>query len=412
MMNYLEKSYDILKRIFSSGAFVQIALNENPSDQGTSVVTKIVYGTLENYFLLNYNIALYTSKKPQNSVNILLLIALYCLKFMNIPDYAIVNGIVELTEKIGKKELKPFVNGILRKLNSENLKYPEIGSMDYQQVKYNLPKWFIEEVKLQYKDQYESILNVKGGELEHVRLNQSRISIEEFESLIEEKIPTKTGYLVHADSKIRELFAKGKLTYQSLASTLVVESVEKIKDKKVLDLCAAPGGKAVMCAEKGAIVSACDLYPHRLELIKSYSKRMGVDLSVLKNDATFINSNFILAYDVVFVDAPCSGLGVIKKKQDMIIGKKLSDVFTLSVLQKKILDVSKLYVKVGGLLVYSTCTIMRNENGDVIKEFLQKNPNYVIDKDSNNFPNSGEIQLLPDNNGMDGYYIARLRRVS
>lgn len=412
MMNYLEKSYDVLKKIFSSGAYVQIALNEKSSDQDTPMVTKIVYGTLENYFLLNYNIGLYANKKPQNSINILLMIALYCLKFLNIPDYAIVNGIVELTEKIGKKELKAFVNGVLRNLNNEKLKYPELNSLEYEQVKFNLPDWFIQEVKLQFKDRYEDILSVKGGESEHVRLNQTRINKAEFESLFNDYIPTKTGYLVRADVKIRDLFAKGKITYQSLASTLVVESVGNIYAKTVLDLCSAPGGKAVFSAEKGAYVTACDIYPHRLELIKSYAKRMGVNLNVVRNDATVLNKELILPYDVVFVDAPCSGLGVVKKKQDMIIGKKLSDVINLSELQKKILDIAKAYVKNGGLLVYSTCTIMRAENGDVINDFLKSNPNFTLDIDLNNFPNSGEIQLLPDNNGMDGYYIARLRRIA
>lgn len=411
-MEYLEKSYTILKKIFSEGAYVQIALNESYSDKDTAVVTKIVYGTLENYFLLSFNLSIYVKKKPSNSVNILLLMGAYCLKFMKIPDYALVNGIVELSAKIGKVQLKGFINSVLRKISLEDLKHPSKDSSLYEQVKYNLPEWFISSVKKDYPEEYNSILGAEVFEMEHVRLNKSRMINKEFEKIEKEFFVTETGYFVRGSGTIIDLFNEGKLTYQALASTLVVEAMGNLREQKVLDLCAAPGGKAVYVAEKGAEVVACDIHEHRLELITSYAKRMGVDLKTVKNDGTRMKKAFVDYFDVVLVDAPCSGLGVIKKKQDMIIGKILKDVNDLSFLQKKLLSMAKNYVKVGGILIYSTCTIMKAENEKVVEDFLSSNSNFSPESDGKILPEEGSFQFLPDGKGMDGYYIARMRRSS
>lgn len=409
---YLEKSYAVLKKVISEGAYVQLALKDISAEKDLSIVTKIVYGTLEQYYLLEYNLSLYLEKKPSKTVYILLLIGSFCLKNLNIPDYTIVNEIVDLTGKIGKKELKPFVNGVLRKISQQQVFHPDESSEYYEEVRYNLPRWIIQLIKKQYPNDYGEILNTDTTQMEHVRLNSTRISKNEFERIVDDFIPSQTGYFVRSTPLIRDLFNKGKLTFQSLASTLVVEAAGNIKGKKVLDLCAAPGGKSVFAAEKGAEVLSCDIHEHRLKLISSYASRMGLDLKTIRNDGRKENIALVNLFDIVFIDAPCSGLGVIKKKQDMIFSKKPEDIETLNTIQGDLLENAKNYIKIGGLIIYSTCTITDEENGKVIRTFLKNNPNYVLDIREGVFPENGFIQLLPDDKGMDGYYIARILKIA
>jgi len=409
---YFEKSYTILKKVISEGAYVQLALKDVSGDKDFSIVTKIVYGTLEQYYLLEYNLSLYIEKKPSKSVYILLLMAAFCLYNLNIPDYTIVNEIVDLTGKIGKRELKPFVNGVLRKISQHSASFPDKSSEYYEEAFYNLPRWIIQLIKKEYPSDFEKILNSEKTQMEHVRLNFSRISKAEFERIVIDFVPSQTGYFVRNSPIIRELFNKGKLTFQSLASTLVVEAAGNIKGKKLLDLCAAPGGKSVFAAEKGAEVISCDIHEHRLKLISSYASRMGYDLKVIKNDGKKENRSLFNLFDIVLIDAPCSGLGVIRKKQDMIFTKRPEDIELLSCLQSEILENAKNYVKIGGIIIYSTCTITDAENGRIIRTFLENNPKYTIDKKEGVFPETGSVQLLPDELGMEGYYIARIRRDS
>lgn len=411
-MNYLEISYRILKSVYSGGAYAHIALAE-AGEQVTPVVTKIVYGTIENWLLLEYNLSMFFSKKPQNSVLILLLMATYCLKFLSIPEHAIVNESVELAVKIGKKETKGFINKILRMVAKQDLKRPEKDSFLYEEVKYNLPSWIINKVKNDYPKDYDKILTNKNFELEHVRLNSIKKSNKDFEKNIDVAKRTNEGYLVKKTEDITNLFNKGELTFQSIGSIKVVNALgNNIKDKKILDVCAAPGGKSVYMAEKGAIVTACDIHQHRLDLIRSYAKRMDVSLEICCMDATITNPKYINVYDIVLADVPCSGLGVIGRRQDIIFNKKAGDINNINKVQRKILQTVKDYVKVNGILLYSTCTILKSENKDIISWFLKNNKNYVLDENQELIPKSGEEQLLPIKEGMEGYYIARMRRIS
>ncbi|MGN1042809.1 MAG: SAM-dependent methyltransferase, partial [Christensenellales bacterium] len=195
-------------------------------------------------------------------------------------------------------------------------------------------------------------------------------------------------------------------------SSLAAESiVRRLSGRgKVLDVCAAPGGKSVYMAIKGLDVTSCDLYPHRVELINAYAKRMRVNLDARIADATELCPEYIDSFDAVLADVPCSGLGVLNRRKDVVINRTYDDIKALSVLQRKILDNVSRYVVKGGVLVYSTCTVFRMENDDVIEDFLSKHKDFSLSRIDLPYDNEGSIQFLPDGKGMEGFFICHLVR--
>jgi 16S rRNA (cytosine967-C5)-methyltransferase len=221
---------------------------------------------------------------------------------------------------------------------------------------------------------------------------------------------TLTGYYVKVTPEIKKSYNEGKLTFQSYTSTLAVLAMGEVAGRKVLDLCAAPGGKSLFLAERGATVTACEIHPHRAELIKAYAKRMKVGLDVKVCDGINPPKEFWGAYDAALVDAPCSGLGVLGKKKDIALNRKGGDIKELAEIQNKLLSAAAKCVKAGGVLVYSTCTILKEENGLVVKRFLDENKDFEPEEIPLPYNNKGELQFLPDGKGTDGFYIARMRK--
>ena len=209
------------------------------------------------------------------------------------------------------------------------------------------------------------------------------------------------GFYVEEHSQINYLFDEGKITYQSPSSMLIAEVCAE-NAQNILDVCSAPGGKSVYMYEltKGKITS-CDLHFHRVGLIIAYAKRMGAKLNAMQMDASEFKKDFEKKFDSVLCDVPCSGIGVRYSKPDTLLNRQESDIPELCALQEKILANSSKYVKNGGKLVYSTCTIFREENQRVVERFLSENRDFVLDK---------EIAIIPGINGNDGFYLARLVR--
>ncbi|MDR3185555.1 MAG: hypothetical protein LBU04_01900 [Christensenellaceae bacterium] len=398
-MSNWRTSYDSIARIIRDGAYANLELNKL-DEKDEKFVKQVVYGTLENYFEIESIIDSICQKSPQPAVRILLLQAIYALRYMNIPDYAVVNEHVNLVEEIGKEPLKGFVNAVLKRVCSGDYLFPAEDDPRYSEIKYKLPLWLIEEIKKEYPDNYDDILYVEGRREKHVRLSPKTRS-GAFEERVKSFTKTDTGYYVAHSPYIDQMFEKGKLTYQSYTSTLAVTCAGDVNGKSVLDLCAAPGGKSVFFAERGAIVTSCDIYPHRIDLIKKYADRMGVELKIMQNDATTIKTDWVREFDVVLVDAPCSGIGVISKRRDIIFKRSQKDIKVLAEIQARILDVSATYVKRNGLLIYSTCTILSAENSSVINGFIKAHPAFRLEF---------EKQFLPSNDGTDGFYIAKLIR--
>ncbi len=403
-MSIYRQSYDILNKIYRENSYSNLEMNkvDNPR------VAKLVFGVLEKHYFLNYVID-ELSKKTKPSVRIILLLSIYSLEFLSTPTNVVINETKELAEDLGKGAVVGYINAIIRKVADKKYDLPKAKDKNYNEVKYNLPSWLVGMYKKDYPNDYESIINAKKHNRVHIRLNGGT---EEDTILKADPTAVKsiTGYFVKNNKEISMLNYMGEITYQSFASTLIVEGIPLNKGDKVLDTCSAPGGKAIYLRQKGGVVTACDIHEHRLKLIESYAKRMGKKLDIALFDATEKNEKWVDNFDVVLADVPCSGMGTIAKKRDIIFTKKYEDIIELASIQKRILDNVKDYVKVGGALVYSTCTIFNKENIDNINYFLDSNDNFVLEKINLPFDNEGYIQFLPDGKGMEGFFVCLLRR--
>ncbi|MDD4211550.1 MAG: 16S rRNA (cytosine(967)-C(5))-methyltransferase RsmB [Clostridia bacterium] len=429
---YFLNSYKVLYNIFSKEAYSQIELNRmlNSLEEGEdkALITKIVYGVLENNLQLEYYLSKFVKKRPKLPTYIILKIGAYaCLYLNSIPSYAIVNELVELTKQESKYQEAGFVNIVLKKASQTDLELPdkEKNYLEHLNIKYSYPLWLLNKLQKEYeKDALEKLLQSKKNKLKHIRINQTIISILDFKNLLIKhniefsESPLKNAFYANYSKLMRVEELKNYFTAESLGSMLIVDSLDIKNGTSILDVCAAPGGKSCYMAEinnKGSVL-AFDIYEHRVELINRYAFNMGVKNIITKvEDATILNKDFINKYDYVLCDAPCSGIGVVTKKPDILLFRKEDSIKSLSKLQLDILQTASNYVKVGGVLTYSTCTLLKEENIGVINEFLNKNSNFELTK--LNLPklthiNEKEaITLLPDEFNSEGYFIARMRKI-
>lgn len=408
-------AYRLLVNVFQNGAYGSIelntVLNEISDVKDRAYVTCLFYGVLEKSVQFDYFISKLTQKKSKMSVIVLLKMGFYQILYMNTPDYAAINNCVELCKKIGKDGVKGFVNAVLRAVKTVDFPDKKNGISAYYSVIYSVPEWIIKKLLSDYDEAF--VENYYGTVLDkrtHIRNNSLKIDKESLLKLLKNKEETSSG--IYVDSNELKGIDKSLYTIQSLASQLASRFyAEGEKDGvDMLDLCAAPGGKSVYFFELiKANVIACDLHQNRVDLIKGYVKRMGATISAMKNDALIFNKDFEDRFDCVICDVPCSGLGVTSSKPDIFLNRKPSDIADLTKVQYEILDNAAKYVKVGGHLNYSTCTIIKDENEAIIKQFLQEHSNFKLVKSTMTDIN-GYFRLYPHTNKTDGFFAAKLIR--
>lgn len=401
--NIFRQSYEILTKVLKEKAYLNLEMKNTTS----KAVAKIVYGVMDKYYFLDYAIDCLTSKKPKINILILLYIAGYCLIFLKTPYNVVLNGIHEIMDDMGKGGLKPFADAIIKKLNETTISLPPKSDKRYLEVKYNMPSFLVGMYRKDYLENFEDIIKTPEFNRVHIR---SKCKDEEIFKVDNTAIKTLTGFYVKNNKEISLLSLLGKVTYMGYSSSLVAESIKITNGENVLDVCAAPGGKAVMLAEKGANIIACDIYKHRLQLINDYAKRMKVNLKTVLADATIYNEKWKESFDIVLADVPCSGLGVADKKKDVVFNRSYEDIVNIAKLQYQILDNVKEYVKKGGLLVYSTCTVFNMENKDNINKFLYNNSDFTLETIDLPYENCGQLQFLPDGKGTEGFYICHMRK--
>ena len=406
-MKDLELSYSILKEIYVNKAYAALELSNKIKDaENPKFVTNLVYGVLEKDTQFNYYIDTLVSKKPKNAIIILLKIGMYLVKYMNsMPTYAAVSNTVSLCESVGKREVKGFVNATLKKFSTIEFEMPKDKFLALS-IESSTPLFIVKKLCNQYGyEKAKEFLMLPNFELEHVRVNSRKSTMKEIEDKIKDFVPsTNNSIYAKNDKVVKDLYACGKITIQSLSSMKACEVLAPNDGDKILDLCSAPGGKSIYMSELANVdIVSCDIHEHRLDLIKSYINRMGAQgISIKINDATILNEEFVDKFDKVLADVPCSGLGVANRKPDIYLNISDKDIKDLSEIQYKILCNAAKYVKKGGVLVYSTCTILREENQNNVNKFL---------KDNKDFKSVEEIQLLPNKEGLDGFYIHKMTRV-
>lgn len=404
----LRKSYTILDSVLRGGAYLNIELNSLKDDNDKNTVVKIVYGTLENYYECAYVLDALVLRPPKAKFRALFLQAIYALRHLDAAKYAVVNASVELSAKIGGAEIKGFVNAVLKRVaKGEPEEMPDPASEKGREIALNAPSWLIDKLESEGYDA-ENALRARSNKRKHVRLSAK---CREGETALGEEAGAERsesgGYFVAVTPRVTALIGEGKATFQSPSSMEAVLAFGDVCGKSFLDLCAAPGGKAVFAAERGASVTACDVHPHRTELIRAYAERIGVDLKAEVNDGTVYRRDFDSRFDCVLIDAPCSGLGILSSRPDIVLNRQPSDFRSLAEVQSKLLLTGSRYVRKGGLLVYSTCTLSRAENEGQINKFLKINGEFRIE--GYGIVPEGMRTILPDDR-MDGFFIARLRR--
>lgn len=425
MRKHIDSAYKILSKVYQDGTYSNMAfLGERVSDMST----RLVYGTLEENVKIDYILSQLIEKKPQKSVLTLLKIGTYALlNLSDVPKFAIVSECVEVAKSNGKGGASGFINAVLKKVADGKYSLPKESDENYLSVTYSKPQWFCDKLEKQYgKEVARIILSAKSTTLEHIRINSRMATESDVEFLLKKnktdfKKSDVGGYIVKANDTVRHMFDKGLVTFQSPSSILAVKALGVTDGAQILDICSAPGGKSVYMSElcpHGKVV-ACDLYPHRVALIQKYKNRMHTpNVKAVQADACVLNEEWKDAFDFVLCDAPCSCLGTFKKHPDVFLNKDERCISELAATQRQILENAAKYLKVGGAMVYSTCTLFEEENENVVHDFLEKNVDFVLEHISGlekidggkYLDNKGMIQILPHDE-YDGFFIAKIRRV-
>ncbi len=413
MLNCFYDCYRILNKVYSEKAFIKQALNDTEIEEKNRALTvKICYGVLDNDYELSYYIKTLCDKSPKLVVRTILKISMYSIKHLEKKEYAVIDNAVSLTKKLGKTGASGFVNAFLRRF--AKLK-PEIPTDidNYLSVKYSYPDFAINElVKAYGKERTEKIISAKNSK---TVLAFYGISGEEYLSSLNikyEKTPFFNVFSLERFSRNAD-YDKGLYTFQALGSVAICETV--MSGDKLLDCCSAPGGKSVRLSYKFNQVVALELHEHRVELVKSYLNRMKrQNVTAINQDASKYNPEFDSAFDAVLIDAPCSGLGTVNDNPDIRINRTLDDVLSLNKEQLKILNNASKYVKVGGHLYYSTCSVLPSENEEIILKFIKNNNGFEIEKIDSKLPHEKSkvgLTFLPDISGGLGFYVCKLKRV-
>lgn len=425
MRKHIDSAYKILSKVYQDGTYSNMAfLGERVSDMST----RLVYGTLEENVKIDYILSQLIEKKPQKSVLTLLKIGTYALlNLTDVPKFAIVSECVEVAKSNGKGGASGFINAVLKKVADGKYSLPKESDENYLSVTYSKPQWFCDKLEKQYgKEVARSILSAKSTTLEHIRINSRMATESDVEFLLKKnktdfKKSDVGGYIVKANDAVRHMFDKGLVTFQSPSSILAVKALGVTDGAQILDICSAPGGKAMYMSElcpHGKVV-ACDLYPHRVTLIQKYKNRMHTpNVKAVQADACVLNEEWKDAFDFVLCDAPCSCLGTFKNHPDVFLNKDERCISELAATQRQILENAAKYLKVSGAMVYSTCTLFEEENENVVSDFLEKNVDFVLEHISGlekidggkYLDNKGMIQILPHDE-YDGFFIAKIRRV-
>ncbi len=408
----------VLYEVEVNNAFTGMELKKQLSQSDLSAVdkgfaTELVYGVIKNRTRLDYIISRYSKqklKKISHWILNILRMGVYQIIFLDkIPLSAAVNESVKLAKRYGHQASSGFVNGILRNVGrSGDVEYPK--DKEYYEVFYSHPKWLVDMLFEQYGDEAKLIIKNNNTVSDTtVRVNTLKSDSENVaNSLMEKGVSVKNTDCKNIlkiwnfgdISKLSE-YTDGLITPQGLSSYKAAAEVNPQEGEIIFDLCSAPGGKttalAEMCSDKAEIY-AFDLFEHKIRLIENNCKRLGIkNVKATVHDGTVLMEEFVGKTDKILADVPCSGLGIIRKKPDIKWNKETEDFESIINIQKKILENADRYLRPMGTLVYSTCTLNKNENEEIVKPFAEKY-GYKIEK---------LLTILP-NDDYDGFFICKM----
>lgn len=413
MVNYFYDCYCILNKVYSDKAFFKQAVNSTFIEEKNRAMTiKTCYGVLDKDIELSYYISKLCDKNPKLVVRTILKISMYAIKYMAKHDYAVIKNAVELVKKLGKGGMSGFVNAILRKFVKAEIQLP-LDNLERISIQYSYPLFAVKELVKEYGEQ--RCIEIIKAENKKTCLRFFEVDGQKYLQDLGhsyEKTPFENVFLLDRFSR-NEDYDKGVYTYQALGSVAICDMVEKCDN--ILDCCAAPGGKSIALSFKCKSVTSWDIHAHRVGLIEDYYTRVGVkNITASVCDSKEYIKDLDSTFDAVLCDAPCSGLGVVNDNPDIKLNRDEQNISELNIEQTAILDNVSKYVKVGGYLYYSTCSVLKKENLDIVHNFIKVHPNYEICKVESKLTceiEEGCVKFLPDiSNGL-GFFFCKMKRV-
>lgn len=437
-MNCRKLAVKILNRVLNEGAYSNIILSNELNevelnDKDKALLTEIVYGVLRRKKTLDIIIGNFVKdiKLMDKDILNILRVAVYQMNFLDkIPSYAACNEAVEEAKEVSENDAK-LVNGILRSFtkNPDDINVPG-NKIDEYAYKFSFEPWMIRLLIKQYGENTAKRImaglnnvpkvSIRVNELKadyddvYEELENMEYDIEEG-SVCPEAISIKGGKSIESNP----LFMEGKMTVQDESAMLIAPLLDLEEGMTVLDLCSAPGGKTTHIAEilgNTGKVLAFDLHESKLNLIKENCERLGItNVEVAANDATKLNAELISSSDRVLIDVPCSGLGIIRKKPEIKWNKKRNDLREIIPVQRDIMENAWQYLKKGGIMIYSTCTLNKEENEENIEWFVNKHKDCEVKKifvgkqDNLAYNRDGSLTIMPNEN-MDGFFVAKLEK--
>lgn len=419
--NARQTALDVLNDIFGNDAYANISLDRNLRDSELSTVDKafvtaLVYGVVSKKDLLEWHITPFLKKEPKPWAKMLLLLTVYQILFMDkVPTSAAVDEAVKIAKRRDGQATANFINAVLRNFMRSEHRNEE--PKDWE-TKYSMPKLLLDKMVRQFGGK-------RTGEILESLEKPSHVSLRKIDPTVEisgTRASLLTESALIADSgnfAMTEEFQSGRITIQDETSQLVAPQLDLEGTEEVLDACAAPGGKSTHMAQylTSGHITALDLYDHKLDLINQNAERQHVadKITTQKADATMIFEEFGSdKFDRILVDAPCSGIGLIRRKPDIRYRKESSDFVDLQKIQLEILNSASKSLKKSGIMVYSTCTIFDEENFDVVRQFLESHPNFEqveISSDKVDMIKEGCIFITPEMYHTDGFFIAKFKKI-
>lgn len=418
MNNAFLKSFYTLQTIYEEKAFSSITLNKtllSCKQQDRALVTKIVYGVLDNDIKLSYVLSKYVKKMPKKEALIILKMGIYVLMELSSPVYAVVNDFAELAKITEDVRVVGFVNATLKNVSKTVKQFDDYPKDELERisVQYSYPDWAVKKLVKDYgKNTMLQIVSYKSDNSAIVRLKNG--GVEQAKQKFGEVEPTcfPDAFSVRGKGVLPD----ETFTVQSLSSMAISRAVAACAKANVLDCCSAPGGKAIYVKQLRPDVNvvACDVHPHRVELINAYAKRMATQVETHCADMTVFIPEWEKKFDTVLCDVPCSGFGVLDNRPDIKLFRENKDISDLMKLQYAILCNCSNYVQPGGNLIYSTCTVFDNENGQNVRKFLKEHSDFSLGKicieQLPQTANKSCYQFLPHKDGMQGFFLAVLER--
>ncbi|MFC0524087.1 16S rRNA (cytosine(967)-C(5))-methyltransferase RsmB [Pontibacillus salicampi] len=446
-INLREAALDIVTRVGEQGGFSHLLINQTIQKKGlsqrdTALLTEIVYGTIQRKDTLDYFLSPFLHNKNKLKPWVLWLLYMSCYQMIyleRVPDHAVLHESAEIAKKRGHKGIVSMVNGVLRNLQRK-------GPASLDQIKDPIerlatetshPVWMVQRWVAMYGMEQTSQMchkNLERGTMT-VRVNTTKYSREMvLQHLKEDGFEAAAtdlsaeGITIYSGNILNHpLFQNGGLTVQDESSMLVGDMLQLNDNMMVLDACSAPGGKTTHIAEKmnnTGKVYAYDLHKKKVELVKQKAEQLGLTTIITgASDARNLpNLHEPESFHRILLDAPCSGLGVVRGKPDIKYAKSEKDIDTLSKIQYELLESVSLLLQLNGKLVYSTCTVDKKENEEVVKAFLTEHPDFEIDEtffdelpvEAQHLPGRTKwgLQLFPQDFDTDGFFITRIQRRS